>query len=137
MKKALIFPVLILCVAMLFSCAGTVLDIESYEWRLVSATRANTELDTLSELSFDGVRMVAKNGKITITDTENGTVYNGTYIQTGTNSRGRDYSFTLGAYFGYGILSNTDFYGEEYTPTVSVSITSGTTRYTLRFEAME
>ena len=136
MKKTLFILTLALCLLAFCGCTGAVLDIDSYEWQLQSATKANLINDSMTELSSVAV-LSARNGKLTLTDSESGAVYEGTYMLTDSNSKGRDYAFTFGSFTGHGILSVTDYYGELSVPTLSVSISDGLTRYTLLFQANE
>jgi hypothetical protein len=130
-KKSFLIIVLLLSISLLVGCAGTALDIDAYEWELKSAVKTNVDLDAATELSFGKVVLDAKNGKMTIKDADGGNVYSGSYIETGSSSTGRDYSFTIGKYTGYGILSNTDYYGDEHAPTISISLAYENTRYNL------
>ena len=136
MKKILSIALIVLCLSILCSCGGSVLDINAYTWELKNASVTNTDLSKTDEISFDGVAILsAKSGVLTIRNSATGEIYEGTYFETSSNSKGRDYSFNVGSFSGYGVLSNTDYYDEAYIPTLVVSLSNGNTRYNLRFSA--
>ena len=134
MKKLSILVALVLCLAILSGCTGAVLDVDSHEWVLISATYSNMGIE--KTLEIENVVMTAKNGNVTITDAFD-TAYSGTYILSSASSKGRDYSFSLGEFAGHGIVSLTDYYGEKSVPTVSLSLNNGKERYTLVFVSNE
>ncbi len=135
MKKLTLILSLVLCAVILTGCMGDSLNIEDKEWKLVSASFENADLGSVPTPAFGEVTLSATSGNIVIIDKETGESYTGTYIQTNSNSQGRDYSFTIGEYSGYGILSRTDFYSDEKLPTISLSLTKGAERYTLCFQS--
>ena len=135
MKKIALIITLFTALSILCSCAGAPLDIESYEWTLVSVTKSNPNGENAKEIQFDGATLVAKNGSITITDASSSESFSGTYLQTGASSKGRDYSVSIADYSGNGILSSSDYYSEETVPTISFSISNGESRYILVFKS--
>lgn len=135
MKKITLVLTVLIALSLLCSCGGAVLNIEAYEWDLVSVTKSSQNGENARELSFGGATLVAKNGKITVTDDSTGESFAGTYLQTGANSKGRDYSVEIDSFSGNGILSISDFYNEESVPTVSFSISDGSSRYILVFKS--
>lgn len=135
MKKLIGIMSLILCLAILSSCGGAVIDVDAYEWGLQSAVKTNTTLNTSQKIDFENVSLTARNGKITVNDKATGAVYSGAYMVTGSNSEGSEYSLSVGSSSGNAILSLVDYEGERAVPTLTISLTNGNERYNLSFKA--
>lgn len=110
-------------------------EIEDYEWKMrtvmtnhIEAAQneaglviAVGESDALyPNAKIVDLTMIAKNGKITITDTTNNKTYNGTYKVQQKTSRGTDYEVTIDGLTGYATVAPTEYYSGSEIPTLPI-----------------
>ena len=106
--------------------------IEDYEWKM--RTIAHVEGEQLvydaaaeertahPEAKIIEMTLVAKDGKITITDVTNGKTYEGTYTVSGRNPEGTDYQITIDGKSGYAGVAMTTYADGSEEPTLPISI---------------
>ena len=133
MKKAI--SILLLMSIMIFAlsaCGVGKPRIEDYEWKMRTIMHAEDnrviydavaeESSTHPEAKIIEMTLVAKDGKITITDVTNGKTYKGTYTVSGRNPEGTDYHITIGGKSGYAGVAMTTYADGSEEPTLSISL---------------
>ena len=133
MKK--IISILLLAATLIFAlsaCGMGKPKIEDYEWKM--RTIAHVEGEQLvydavaeestshSEAKIIEMTFIAKDGKITITDVTNGKIYEGTYIVSGKNPEGTDYSITLAGKTGHAVAAMTTYADGSEEPTLPIRL---------------
>ena len=123
----LIFSVLTMS---LFSC-GTRPKIDDYEWHLRVAMCADEELSVLAVDESDNahpdakvvdVVLVAKDGKIAITDHTNDKIYEGEYKLSQMTPKGADYQITINGVSGYATVAMTTYSDGSEEPTLPINL---------------
>lgn len=120
MKKTISIMLLTTMLILIFSACGIKKPkIEDHEWKMrtivhiednqVVYDAARDESDIYPEAKIIEMTLVAKNGKITITDITNNTVYEGTYTVSGRNPKGTDYHITIDGKSGYAGAAMTTY----------------------------
>ena len=133
MKK--IISILFLLSIMLFAlsaCGMGKPKIEDYEWKMRTIMHAEDnqviydaaaeESSTHPEATIIEMTLVAKDGKITITDVTNGKTYEGTYTVSGKNPKGTDYHVTIDGKSGYATVAMTKYADGSEEPTLPISL---------------
>ena len=133
MKK--IISILFLLSIMLFAlsaCGMGKPKIEDYEWKMRTIMHAEDnqviydaaaeESSTHPEATIIEMTLVAKDGKITITDVTNGKTYEGTYTVSGKNPEGTDYHITIDGKSGYATVAMTTYADGTEEPTLPISL---------------
>ena len=133
MKK--IISILLLAVTLIFAlsaCGMGKPKIEDYEWRMrtiahiegeqVVYDAAAEEITVHPEATIIEMTLVAKDGKITITDVTNGKTYEGTYTVSGKNPEGTDYHITIDGKSGYATVAMTTYADGTEEPTLPISL---------------
>ena len=133
MKK--IVSILLLAATLIFTlsaCGMGKPKIEDYEWKMRTIAHVEGEqlvYDAAAEEStahpeakIIEMTLVAKDGKITITDVTNGKTYEGTYTVSGRNPKGRDYHITIDGKSGYAGVAMTTYADGSEEPTLPISL---------------
>ena len=133
MKK--IVSILLLAATLIFalsSCGMGKPKIEDYEWKMRTIAHvegeqliydaAAEESTTHPEAKIIEMTLVAKDGKITITDATNGKTYEGTYTVSGRNPEGTDYHITIDGKAGYAGVAMTTYADGSKEPTLPISL---------------
>ncbi len=133
MRKTI--TVLLLVTTMIFTlsaCGVGKVKIEDYEWRMRTITHiednqvlydaAAEESTTHPEAKIIEMTLVAKDGKIMITDVTNNKTYEGTYIVSDRNPEGTDYHITIDGKSGYAGVAMTTYADGTEEPTLPISI---------------
>ena len=133
MKK--IVSILLLAATLIFalsSCGMGKPKIEDYEWKMRTIVHVEGEqlvYDAAAEEStahpeakIIEMALVAKDGKITITDVTNGKTYEGTYTVSGRNPKGTDYNITIDDKSGYAGVAMTTYADGSEEPTLPISL---------------
>ena len=133
MKK--IVSILLLAVTLIFAlsaCGMGKPKIEDYKWKMRTIMHiednqsvydaAAEESSTHPEAKIIEMTLVAKDGKITITDVTNGKTYEGTYTVSGRNPEGTDYHITIDGKSGYAGVAMTTYADGSEEPTLPISI---------------
>lgn len=138
MKKILYtVTIMILFVLLLSSCASETISIEDYEWQMRTVMSGNIETaqneDALivavgepDELYPDAkiidLTLIAKDGKITITDETNNKTYSGIYKIQQKTPKGTDYELTINGQDGYATVAPTEYYDGSEVPTLPINL---------------
>ena len=135
MKKAT--SILLLMSIMLFAlsaCGMGKPKIEDYEWKMRTIVHiednqsvydaAEEESSAHPEAKIIEMTLVAKDGKITITDVTNGKTYEGTYTVSGRNPKGTDYHITIDGKSGYAGVAMTAYSDGSEEPTLPINLES-------------
>ena len=133
MKK--IISILLLVVMLFFTlsaCGMGKPKIEDYEWKMQTIAHiegeqlvydaAAEESTAHPEAKIIEMTLVAKDGKITITDVTNGKTYEGTYTVSGKNPEGTDYHITIDGKSGYATVAMTTYADGTEEPTLPISL---------------
>ncbi len=133
MKK--IVSILLLAVTLIFAlsaCGMGKPKIEDYEWKMRFITHiednqsvydaVEEESNTHTEAKIIEMKLVAKDGKIAITDVTNNKTYEGTYAVSGRNPKGTDYHITIDGKSGYAGVAMTTYADGREEPTLPVSL---------------
>ncbi len=133
MKK--IVSILLLVVFLIFAlsaCGMGKPKIEDYEWKMRTIMHAEDnqvvydataeEISTHPEAKIIEMTLVAKDGKITITDVTNNKTYEGTYTVSGRNPKGTDYHITIDGKTGYAGVAMTTYADGSEEPTLPISL---------------
>ena len=106
--------------------------IEDYEWKMRTIAHiegeqlvydaAAEESTAHPEAKIIEMTLVAKDGKITITDVTNGKTYEGTYTVSGRNPKGTDYNITIDGKSGYAGVAMTTYADGSEEPTFPISL---------------
>ena len=133
MKK--IISILLLAATLMFAlsaCGMGKPKIEDYEWKMrtighvegeqVVYDAANEERSIHPEAKIIEMTLVAKDGKITITDVTNSKTYEGTYTVSGKNPEGTDYHITIDGKSGYATVAMTTYADGTEEPTLPISL---------------
>ena len=132
MKK--IISILLLAATLIFAlsaCGMGKPKIEDYEWKMRTIAHiegeqlvydAAEESTAHPEAKIIEMTLVAKDGKITITDITNGKTYEGTYTVSGRNPEGTDYHITIDGKSGYAGVAMTSYADGSEEPTLPISL---------------
>ena len=133
MKK--IVSILLLAATLIFAlsaCGMGKPKIEDYEWKMrtiahiegeqVVYDAAAEEITVHPEATIIEMTLVAKDGKITITDVTNNKTYEGTYTVSGRNPEGTDYHITIDGKSGYAGVAMTKYADGSEEPTLPISL---------------
>ena len=133
MKK--IVSILVLAATLIFAlsaCGMGKPEIEDYGWKMqtimhikgdkVVCDAVSEESDTYPEAKIIEMTLVAKDGKITVTDVTNGKTYEGTYTVSGRNPEGTDYHITIDGKSGYAGVAMTKYADGTEEPTLPISL---------------
>ena len=133
MKK--IISILLLAATLMFAlsaCGMGKPKIEDYEWKMRTIAHiegeqlvydaAAEESTAHPEAKIIEMTLVAKDGKITITDVTNGKTYEGSYTVSGRNPKGTDYNITIDGKSGYAGVAMTTYADGSEEPTLPISL---------------
>ena len=133
MKKAI--SIILLMSIMIFAlsaCGVGKPKIEDYEWKMRTIMHADDnqviydavaeESTTHPEAKIIEMTLVAKDGKITITDVTNGKTYEGTYTVSGRNPKGTDYHISIDGKSGYAGVAMTTYADGSEEPTLPITL---------------
>ena len=133
MKRTIFILLLISAVMLAFSACGIRKPkIEDYEWKMRTIAHiegeqlvydaAAEESTAHPEAKIIEMTLVAKDGKITITDVTNNKTYEGTYTVSGRNPEGTDYNITIDGKSGYAGVAMTTYADGSEEPTLPISL---------------
>ncbi len=133
MKKILSILLLTTTLILAFSACGMGNpEIEDYEWKMRSIVHAENDqvvYDAAAEESavhpeakIIDMTLVAKHGRITITDVTNQKIYEGTYTVSGRNPKGTDYHITVDGKSGFASVAMTTYADGTEEPTLPISL---------------
>ena len=148
MKKVLAVFLLFVVVFSLSACNGDVVAIEDYEWKMSAVMRNDIEVaqnedelvvavgeedDIHPNAKIVVLKLVAKDGSITITDATNKKTYSGTYKVQQKTPKGTDYEVTIDGIKGYATVAPTEYYDGSKVPTLPINLGE----YSLYFTPVE
>ena len=133
MKKIIsILLINTMLILLLSACGIGKPKIEDYEWKMRSVMHAKDnqvvydaveeKSETHPETKIIEMTLVAKDGKITITDVTNNATYEGTYTVSGKNPKGTDYSITIDGKSGYAGVAMTTYADGTEEPTLPITL---------------
>jgi len=133
MKKIISILLLTAMLILTFSACGTgTPKIEDYEWKMrtimhvkdnqVVCDAVAEESNAYPEAKIIEMTLVARNGKITITDVTNNATYEGTYTVSGRNPKGTDYHITIDGKSGYAGVAMTSYADGTEEPTLPIAL---------------
>lgn len=133
MKKIIsILLINTMLILLLSACGIGKPKIEDYEWKMRTVMHAKDNQvvydaveeknETHPEAKIIEMTLVAKDGKITITDVTNNTTYEGTYSVSGKNPKGTDYSITIDGKSGYAGVAMTTYADGTEEPTLPITL---------------
>ena len=133
MKKIiLILLILSIVIFTLSACGIGKPKIDNYEWKMRTIMHAvdgqavydaaAEESEAHPEAKIIEMTLVAKDGKITITDVTNNKIYEGTYTVSGINPEGTDYHITIDGKSGYAGVAMTTYADGTEEPTLPISL---------------
>ena len=132
----------------LSACNSDVVAIEDHEWKMRTVMSNDIEVaqneDQLvvavgeaDELYPDAkivdLKLIAKDGSITVTDATNNKTYNGTYKVQQKTPKGTDYEVTIDGVKGYATVAPTEYYDGSEVPTLPINLGE----YSLYFTPVE
>lgn len=148
MKKVLAVFLLFVVVFSLSACNGDVVAIEDYEWKMGAVMRNDIEVaqnedelvvavgeedDIHPNAKIVDLKLVAKDGSITIIDATNNKTYSGTYKVQQKTPKGTDYEVTIDGIKGYATVAPTQYYDGSEVPTLPINLGE----YSLYFTPVE
>ena len=74
------------------------------------------------EAKIVDLSLIAKDGKITITDKTNNKTYTGTYKVQNKTPKGTDYEITINEQDGYATVAPTEYYDGSEIPTLPINL---------------
>ena len=137
MKKIISLLLMLILVFTLSACNGDVVAIEDYEWKMGAVMRNDIEAaqnedelvvavgeedDIHPNAKIVDLKLVAKNGSITITDATNNKTYSGTYKVQQKTPKGTDYEVTIDGIKGYATVAPTEYYDGSEVPTLPINL---------------
>ena len=148
MKKIISLLLMLILVFTLSACNGDVVAIEDYEWKMGAVMRNDIEVaqnedelvvavgeedDIHPNAKIVDLKLVAKDGSITITDATNNKTYSGTYKVQQKTPKGTDYEVTIDGIKGYATVAPTEYYDGSEVPTLPINLGE----YSLYFTPVE
>ena len=148
MKKIIFLFLILMSIFALSACNGDVVAIEDYEWKMGAVMRNDIEVaqnedelvvavgeedDIHPNAKIVDLKLVAKDGSITITDATNNKTYSGTYKVQRKTPKGTDYEVTIDGVKGYATVAPTEYYDGSEVPTLPINMGE----YSLYFTPVE
>ena len=131
-KSILIFLILITLVLTFSACGVGTPEIEDHEWKMRTVMHvvgeqlvcdaASEESSAHPEAKIIEMTLVAKDGKITVTDITNDETYEGTYTVSGKNPKGTDYSIVIDGKEGHATVAMTTYADGTEEPTMPIAL---------------
>ena len=137
MKKVIFVLLSLALIFTLSACGGDVVAIEDYEWKMRTVMRNDIEVaqnedelvvavgeedDIHPNAKIVDLKLVAKDGTITVTDVTNNKTYSGTYKVQRKTPKGTDYEVTIDGVKGYATVAPTEYYDGSEVPTLPINL---------------
>lgn len=132
MKKVLsILLLLTTLVLTLSACGADKLNIENYEWKMRIVMKNDSAINVPAVGEADPaypdaknveMTLVAKDGKITVTDVTNKKTYTGTYKKIDANPKEINYEVTIDGKDGYATVAMTTYSDGSEEPTLPINL---------------
>ena len=148
MKKFVCVLIALIFILGLSACNVDEVAIEDYEWKMGAVMRNDIEVaqnedelvvavgeedDVHPNAKIVDLKLVAKDGSITITDATNNKTYSGTYNVQQKTPKGTDYEVTIDGIKGYATVAPTEYYDGSEVPTLPINLGE----YSLYFTPVE
>ena len=135
MKKIISIILLIISVLFVFSsCSADRIEIDDYEWKMRYIMHLNEDGDQIiydaveeinefySNAKVISLKLVAKEGTITIFDETNKKTYEGTYVLSDKNIKGSEYNIVIDGKTGYAGVAMTTYADNTQEPTLPIKL---------------
>ena len=137
MKKLVCVLMVLIFALGLSACSGDIVAIEDYEWKMGAVMRNDIEVDLNEDelvvavgekddihpnAKIVDLKLVAKDGTITVTDATNNKTYTGTYKVQQKTPKGTDYEVTIDGIKGYATVAPTEYYDGSEVPTLPINL---------------
>ena len=137
MKKVISVLLTLIFIFALSACGGDAVAIEDYEWKMRTVMRNDIEVaqnedelvvavgeedDIHPNAKIVDLKLVAKDGTITVTDVTNNKTYSGTYKVQRKTPKGTDYEVMIDGIKGYATVSPTEYYDGSEVPTLPINL---------------
>ena len=137
MKRAISILTVLFLLLGFASCNAQKTEFEFCEWQMRTVMSGNIETvqneddlivavgehdELYPEAKIVDLALIAKDGKITITDKTNGKSYTGTYKVQQKTPKGTDYEITINGQDGYATVAPTEYYDGSEVPTLPVNL---------------
>ena len=137
MKKVISLFLMLVLVFALSACGGDVMAIEDYEWKLrtvmkndIVAAQNEYELvvavgeedDIHPNAKIVDLKLLAKDGTITITDATNNKTYTGTYKVQKKTPKGTNYEVMIDGIKGFAAVAPTEYHDGSEVPTLPINL---------------
>ena len=127
-SSILLLTILILSLS---ACGAEKVKIEDYEWRMRTVMTNNNDDfvyavgepdEVYPDAKVVNLSLVAKDGKLTITDATNNKTYEGTYSVEDKTPDGTNYKVTIDGKEGYATVAMTKYYDGTKEPTLPINL---------------
>ena len=133
MRKTVLLPLLLVALILLFaSCSMTRPKIEDCEWKMQTISHVENNGVVYDAVEEEGslfsyakvidMTLVAKDGKIVITDATNNKTYEGSYTVSGKNPRGTDYIININGKTARATVAMTTYADGTKKPTLPITL---------------
>lgn len=132
MKKTLSMLLFLTTLTLTLSaCGAGKLEIEDYEWKMRTVMENNSEINVPAVGESDAAHpdakivdmtLVAKDGKIIVTDLTNNKTYEGTYTVSGKSPKGTNYTVTIDGKEGNATVAMTEYADGSEEPTLPINL---------------
>ena len=137
MKKVIFVLLSLSLIFAISACGGDVVAIEDYEWKMRTVMRNDIEVaqnedelvvavgeedDIHPNAKIVDLKLVAKDGSITITDATNNKTYTGTYKVQKKTPKGTDYEVTIDGIKGFAAVAPTEYHDGSEVPTLPINL---------------
>ena len=137
MRKLVCVLLALIFVLGLSACNSDVVVIEDYEWKMrtvmsndIEAAQNEDELvvavgeadELYPDTKIVDLKLVAKDGTITLSDETNSKTYTGTYKVQKKTPKGTDYEVTIDGIEGYATVAPTEYYDGSEVPTLPINL---------------
>lgn len=137
MKKVIFVLLFLALIFTLSACGGDVVAIEDYEWKMRTVMRNDIEVaqnedelvvafgeedDIHQNAKIVDLKLVAKDGSITVTDATNNKTYSGSYKVQKKTPKGTDYKVTIDGKQGYATVAMTKYDDGSEEPTLPIHL---------------
>ena len=127
-SSILLLTILILSLS---ACGAEKVKIEDYEWRMRTVMTNNNDDfvyavgepdEVYPDAKVVNLSLVAKDGKLTITDATHNKTYEGTYSVEDKTPDGTNYKVTIDGKEGYATVAMTKYYDGTEEPTLPINL---------------
>lgn len=132
MKKTLSMLLFLTTLTLTLSaCGAGKLEIEDYEWKMRTVMENNSEINVPAvgepdaahpDAKIVDMTLVAKDGKIIVTDLTNNKTYEGTYTVSGKSPKGTNYTVTIDGKEGNATVAMTEYADGSEEPTLPINL---------------